>query len=65
MSPRDIAASARQRLLNQAHAKERPFQELLQYFAIERFLYRLSQSRYAERFVLKGALLLTAWRAPQ
>ena len=31
---------------------------------MERFLYRLSQSRFADRFVLKGALLLTAWRAP-
>lgn len=30
-------------------------------FAVERFLYRLSRSRYAERFVLKGALLLLAW----
>ena len=62
---RDIGASVRQRLLNQARAHERPFQELLQYFAMERFLYRLSISRFADRFVLKGALLLTAWRAPQ
>ncbi len=30
-------------------------------FAVERFLYRLSRSRYAERFVLKGALLLLVW----
>src|SRR5580658_3929869 len=29
-----------------------------------RFLYRLAQSPFADRFVLKGALLLTAWRAP-
>lgn len=54
----------RQRLLNQARAQERPFQELLQYYAMERFLYRLSKSKFRESFILKGALLLTAWRAP-
>ena len=31
---------------------------------MERFLYRLAKSPFADRFVLKGALLLTAWRAP-
>ena len=30
-------------------------------YGVERFLYRLSVSRHAERFVLKGALLLLAW----
>jgi hypothetical protein len=30
-------------------------------FAVERFLYRLSRSSHAERFVLKGALLLVVW----
>ena len=64
MSGRDVGASVRQRLLNQSRAQERPFQELLQYFAMERFLYRLSRSGFSDRFVLKGALLLTAWRAP-
>lgn len=64
MSKRDLAASVRQCLLNQAHAQERPFQELLQYYAMERFLYRLAQSSHADKFILKGALLLTAWQAP-
>ena len=64
MSGRDIGASVRQRLLNQSRAQSRPFQELLQYFAMERFLYRLASSSVANRFVLKGALLLTAWQAP-
>lgn len=64
MSARDLAASIRQRLLNQSRAQGRPFQELLQYFAMERFLYRFSQSPFSDRFVLKGALLLTVWRAP-
>lgn len=63
MSGRDLGASVRQRLLIQARSQGRPFQELLQYFAMERFLYRLAKSPFADRFVLKGALLLTAWRA--
>lgn len=64
MSGRDLAASVGQPLLNRSRLENRPFQELLQYFAMERYLYRLSQSRFADRFVLKGSLLLTAWRAP-
>ena len=47
-----------------ARETRRPFSELLQYFAMERFLYRLSKSRYADNFVLKGALMLTVWKAP-
>jgi hypothetical protein len=64
VKPRNLVASVRKRLLNKARAENRPFQELLQYYAMERFLYRLAQSPHAERFVLKGALLLTAWEAP-
>lgn len=62
--PKNIAASVRQRLLMKARETRRPFSELLQYFAMERFLYRLSKSRYADNFVLKGALMLTVWEAP-
>lgn len=32
---------------------------------MERLLFRLSKSPSSDRFILKGALLLTAWRAPQ
>src|SRR5690625_5760762 len=64
MSVRNLSASVRQRLLNRARAEGRPFNELLQYYAMERFLYRLSRSRFAGRFVLKGALLLRVWEAP-
>lgn len=42
--------SVRQRLLNRARSDRRPFNELLQYYAMERFLYRLSQSVHADRF---------------
>lgn len=64
MSGRNLGESVRQRLLNRARSQRRPFQELLQYFAMERFLYRLAKSPFADRFILKGALLLTAWKAP-
>ena len=63
--PRNIPASVRQRLLNRAKKDQRPFNELLQYFAIERFLYRLSKSSHADRFILKGALMLRVWRSPE
>jgi predicted nucleotidyltransferase component of viral defense system len=63
-SPKNIAHSVHRRLLNVARETGRPFNELLQYYAMERFLYRLSCSRHADRFVLKGALMLTVWRAP-
>ena len=57
----NVAASVRQCLLNEARATNRPFNELLQYFAMERFLYRLSKSPHGEKFVLKGALMLAMW----
>ena len=62
---RNIPASIRQRLLNRAKADNRPFNELLQYFAMERFLYRLSKSTHADRFILKGALMLRVWQSPE
>jgi predicted nucleotidyltransferase component of viral defense system len=61
---KNIGASIRQRLLSKARETNRPFSELLQYFATERFLYRLSKSSYADNFILKGALMLTVWEAP-
>jgi predicted nucleotidyltransferase component of viral defense system len=62
--PKNIPASIRARLLEKSRLEKRSFSELLQYFAIERFLYRLSKSKYADRFVLKGALLLWVWNSP-
>ena len=52
-APRNIAHSVHQRLLNQARESGRPFNDLLQYYAMERFLYRLAKSRYAQQFILK------------
>jgi len=60
----DVAASVRQRLLNHARSMGRPFNEVFQHFVLERFLYRLGRSPYREQFVLKGALMFTAWQSP-
>lgn len=60
----DTAASVRQRLLNIARGNNRPFNEVLQYFAMERFLYRLGKSDHGRKFILKGALMLVVWEAP-
>ena len=64
-SVKNLPGSVRQRLLDRARKDRRPFNELLQYYAIERFLYRLSLSDHSERFVLKGALLLRVWDSPK
>src|SRR4026207_2071525 len=63
-SPTNVPASVHQRLLNLARQTNRPFNELLHYCAIQRFLFRFSRSAYAEEFVLKGAQMLRAWDAP-
>ncbi len=58
--PKNLAASIRQRLLN-ARKGTQDFQRLLLHYAIERLLYRLSQSPLHDRFVLKGAILFALW----
>jgi predicted nucleotidyltransferase component of viral defense system len=60
-APTNIAASIRARLLNLARQGGQPFDVILSRFVHERLLYRLSRSQYADRFVLKGAMLLTTW----
>jgi hypothetical protein len=56
-----LARSLQVRLVR--HAKDLNIDPnlVLTRFAVERFLYRLSRSPYADRFVLKGALLILAW----
>jgi len=61
----NLPASVHQRLLNKAKESSRPFNELLQYFAIERFIYRISKSPHADQFILKGALMFSAWCGPE
>ncbi|HRX49263.1 MAG TPA: nucleotidyl transferase AbiEii/AbiGii toxin family protein [Spirochaetota bacterium] len=64
MSEIDLSKSVHQKLMNKAKEANRPFNELLQYYAMERFLYRLSSSRYSDRFILKGALMFILWDIP-
>lgn len=54
-------ASIRQRLLDRAKARGEDFQLVLDRFAVERLLYRLSQSPERDRFLLKGAMLFALW----
>ena len=58
---KNIGASVRARLLNIAREQKQTFNFVLNRYAIERLLYRLSQSKHADRFVLKGATLLMTW----
>lgn len=59
--PSNLAASVHARLINLAAAQGRRFNDLLQLYAMERLLYRLSKSPHASKFLLKGALLLRVW----
>jgi predicted nucleotidyltransferase component of viral defense system len=65
VTAKNVSASVRARLESLARKEKRPFQELLQYYAMERFLYRLSRSAHRSRFILKGALMLYVWDAPR
>lgn len=49
------------RLLNLARKTDQSHELLLTRYALERLLYRLTQTKHAERFVLKGAMLMTTW----
>lgn len=56
-----LAQSVQARLVRHAQRIGVDPNLVLTRYGIERFLYRLSRSPHAERFVLKGALLLLAW----
>lgn len=56
-----LAASVRQCLLNLSRTRGDEFQLILTHYAIERLLYRLSQSEAGDRFLLKGAMLFNLW----
>lgn len=58
---KNIGASVRARLLNLSKANGQSFDLVLTRFALERLLFRLSQSPHADRFVLKGAMLMMSW----
>jgi predicted nucleotidyltransferase component of viral defense system len=58
---RNQGASVRARLQTQATQRKQPFQLLLTRYVLERLLYRLSTTAHRDRFVLKGAMLMTTW----
>ncbi len=57
----NVPASVRQRLYNRARSQGEDFNLIVSRYAVERLLYRLSKSQYAEEFVLKGAQLFYVW----
>jgi hypothetical protein len=57
----DHAVSIRARLLNHAKQHGDNYSRILTRYAIERLLYRLSQTEATERYVLKGAMLFVTW----
>jgi hypothetical protein len=59
--PRNVSASIRQKLLNIAARQAEDFGLVLTRYALERLLYRLSQSAYCDQFILKGAMLFQVW----
>ena len=61
----NISASVEQRLKNITLKSGEDHQYLLMRYGLERFMYRLSRSGYAEQFVVKGAMLLKLWTGEQ
>jgi len=58
---KNLGESIYSRLKNVARQRKRPVQEVLKYYAMERFLYRLSISSHQSSFYLKGGLMLMVW----
>ena len=63
-APKDVAASARQRLLNLSRQEGRAFNQILQFYASEGFLRRLAATPWVGSLVVKGATMLRVWNAP-
>jgi predicted nucleotidyltransferase component of viral defense system len=61
----NVVASVLARLRNHSKSSGAPFQQVLQQYAIERFLYRISKSKHAQSVILKGALLLKTIGIPR
>jgi len=57
----NLSASILARLLTLAKQRDDDYSLLLNRFGMERLLARVSSSPYAERFLLKGALLFALW----
>ena len=60
-APKNMAASVKARLMNAAIKRGEVFNLVVVRYGIERLLFRLTQSVYADRFLLKGAMLFVIW----
>jgi len=60
-SPERIEQEVRRQLLEISRQRNEDFQFVLMRYGLERLLYRLANSRFADKFVLKGALLFEVW----
>ncbi|MDM0005532.1 nucleotidyl transferase AbiEii/AbiGii toxin family protein [Variovorax sp. J22G73] len=58
---RNLAASIRARLKQHADERKQDFNLTLTQYGLERLLYRLSVSRHASNYLLKGALQFSLW----
>jgi len=56
-----VGASVRKRLTDKARQRDENAQMLMLRFAIERLIFRLTQSVYRDQFILKGAMLFLLW----
>ena len=61
---RNLPASIHDRLLHLAKQNGLTFDQVFYYYALEGLLHRLSQSRHAQSFVLKGGLMFFGWGLP-
>jgi hypothetical protein len=60
----NLPASVHDRLSRIAKDNGQTFEQVFYFYALERFLYRLSNSEHAPNFVLKGALMFFGWDIP-
>jgi len=61
---KNLSASVQDRLRNKARQSGLLTEWVYRYYADERFLYRLAQSEYSQKFVLKGGLTFIGWGIP-
>lgn len=59
----EASIEMRRRLKARAAELDLDFQQAVLYYAMERFLFRLSQTQWSDRLVVKGAVMLRVWDA--
>ena len=61
---KNISQSVHDQLLRIAKENNQTFELVFYFYALERFLYRLTKTDHASSFVLKGALIFLGWDLP-